>query len=223
VRAWNPLRSGGCVFGFYVASIALVLTVIRWDAIRPGFSPFTLALQELHYRRASYWMGAVILVAALLMLNSALAICSRVLNTLRQRSQALTGVAMGNVSRPRGSGRVGAAMYSLVVLCVAACWRTRAYAYLVSVASVLLMIVYILFVLAASRMGYLVETAAGLKCHRGSAHWGGYALSALLAAALLSMAWVPRLIGPLAGGLFVVILVVLLELVVSRTRRVQGR
>jgi GABA permease len=174
------------VFGIYVISIALVLTVIRWNTIQPGFSPFALALTALHRAQAAHWLGAVILMAVLSTLNSALAICSGMFTKLTQNGQG-----------PRLSGRFLTATLALALLCLAACWPADAYAFLVKGASVLLVVVYILFVLAVGRL------------ERRNGRWVGYALVTLLAGALVSMAWVPGLGRSLAGGLTVVALVTL--------------
>jgi GABA permease len=65
------------VFGIYLASITLILTVVRANTIRPGFSPFTLTLRALDHPQAAAWLGVVILIAVLTTLNIGLTIGSR--------------------------------------------------------------------------------------------------------------------------------------------------
>src|ERR1700758_2790772 len=53
------------ILTFYVGSGLLIITVVPWIRIRPGESPFTLALSTMHFPRASLAMSAIILTAVL--------------------------------------------------------------------------------------------------------------------------------------------------------------
>jgi GABA permease len=202
------------VFVIYVISVALVLTIIGWDAVRPGFSPFTLALKALDHARASHWLSAVILAAVLATLSSALEVCSKIFLKLKPPSGWLMP---GNDTWTQTSSRVLTTVFSLAVLCLAALWPANAYPFLLNAASVLLAVVYVLFVLATQGAEFSFERT-GDDVGRGSGRWGRYALLASLVGALLSMAWVPPLAKSLATGLGVVLLVTVLEVTASRRR-----
>ncbi|HEX8783055.1 MAG TPA: amino acid permease, partial [Steroidobacteraceae bacterium] len=57
------------ILTFYVGSVLLIVTVVPWIYVRPGESPFTLALTTMHFHGASLAMSAIILTAVLSCLN----------------------------------------------------------------------------------------------------------------------------------------------------------
>jgi AAT family amino acid transporter/GABA permease len=73
---------------FYVASLLLIVSVIPWNSIKPGFSPFTAALDGMQVPLAGTIMSAIILTAVLSCLNSSFYIASRVLFVLAGRGDA---------------------------------------------------------------------------------------------------------------------------------------
>jgi L-asparagine transporter-like permease len=73
---------------FYVGSIFVITCVVPWTKVEPGKSPFTLALDQIHFPYASTIMAAVILTAVLSCLNSAFYVASRVLFVLASRGDA---------------------------------------------------------------------------------------------------------------------------------------
>jgi L-asparagine transporter-like permease len=73
---------------FYVGSILVIVCAVPWTHVVPGESPFTLALDQIHFPYASTFMAAVILTAVLSCLNSSFYIASRVLFVLASRGDA---------------------------------------------------------------------------------------------------------------------------------------
>jgi L-asparagine transporter-like permease len=73
---------------FYVGSIFLIVTVVPWQQIVPGKSPFTAAMMAMHFRWASVAMTFIILTAVLSCLNSAFYVTSRTLFALAARGDA---------------------------------------------------------------------------------------------------------------------------------------
>src|SRR5580658_3003125 len=67
---------------FYVLSVFAITCVVPWSKVVPAQSPFTLALDEVHFPFASTIMDAVVLTAVLSCLNSCFYIASRVLFVL---------------------------------------------------------------------------------------------------------------------------------------------
>jgi L-asparagine transporter-like permease len=181
-RALISLR----VLAAYMVPIALILTVIRTDALVPGFSPFTLALDTINHDWAARCLDLLILLGVLKVSNIALATSARVLGS-------------GN---PEGlTGRSRTAASAVAALCVASHWPSHGYAFLVESAGVLLVIVYILFVLAVNRLNPVVSTPSS-----GRRPWFSYILITFLALAVQSMAWVPGLGMPLVTAFSIVVL-----------------
>lgn len=203
------------IFGIYAVSILLIVSLIRTGTIRPGFSPFTLTLEALDHPRAAHWLSALILIGIVTTLNAALAIGSRLLDGLR-RDECSSGRAPGNPVRAISPRWLTGAI-ALAALCAAAYWPSAAYAYLVKSASVVLVIVYILFALAADRLECSPNMIGGAVGADGGRRWVGRALAASLIGLLWSMAEIPASRGPLWGALCLVALVALVG-IVTRVR-----
>ncbi len=73
---------------FYVLSLFLVVSVIPWNTIRGGESPYTLALDAMHIPWTGTIMSVIILTAVLSCLNSAFYVGSRVLFSLAEHGDA---------------------------------------------------------------------------------------------------------------------------------------
>ncbi|MGB5133459.1 MAG: amino acid permease [Steroidobacteraceae bacterium] len=78
----------GRILIFYVGSIFMVVSVVPWNLVQPGQSPFTLALDTIHIPYASTIMAWIILTAVLSCLNSAFYVASRVLFVLAANGDA---------------------------------------------------------------------------------------------------------------------------------------
>ncbi len=73
---------------FYVGSVFVIVATVPWTHVVSGQSPFTLALDQIHFPAASTFMAAVILTAVLSCLNSAFYVASRVLFVLASKGDA---------------------------------------------------------------------------------------------------------------------------------------
>src|SRR5271154_6907266 len=95
---------------FYVVSVFLIVSVVPWNTVRSGESPFTLALNTMHVPGASIIMSVIILTAVLSCLNSAFYVSSRVLFILAERGDAPQSFVRLNKRRvPVVSVLIGAA------------------------------------------------------------------------------------------------------------------
>src|SRR3546814_9525561 len=63
---------------FYLLSMLLIVAIVPWTDIRPGDSPFALALEGVGAPRVSLIMNGVIIVAVLSCMHSGIYVCSRV-------------------------------------------------------------------------------------------------------------------------------------------------
>lgn len=133
---------------FYLLSMLLVVAIVPWNGIRPGDSPFALALDALGAPRVSLMMNLVIIVAVLSCMNSGIYVCSRILRSLAARGEAPRAFhAIGTRGVPVRSILVGAAAGSLAVL-ASAYSPERLFAILVNATGMVMLIVYMLLVLA---------------------------------------------------------------------------
>jgi L-asparagine transporter-like permease len=76
------------ILAFYIGSVTLIVSVVPWNTIRAGESPFTHALDHIGIRYAGDLMSAIVLTAVLSCLNSSFYVASRVLFVLAERGDA---------------------------------------------------------------------------------------------------------------------------------------
>lgn len=73
---------------FYVLSIILILTLVPWTAIEPGYSPFVTVMRHIGVPGAATLMQVVVFTAILSCLNSSIYITSRTLRGLGELGDA---------------------------------------------------------------------------------------------------------------------------------------
>jgi GABA permease len=140
------------ILAFYVLSVLLVLSVVPWDSIKVGESPFTLALTTMDFSWASTVMSVIILTAVLSCLNSAFYVCSRVLFLLAEHSDAPQWLVQLNRRKvPTRSVWMGSAAGVAGVL-AATLAPQAVFAFLVNASGALMVFVYIIVACAQIRL-----------------------------------------------------------------------
>jgi len=181
------------ILTFYVGSVLLIVTVVPWIEVRPGESPFTLALTTMHFRWASLAMSAIILTAVLSCLNSAFYVCSRVLFVLAEHGDAPQWLVQLNERRvPSRSVWIGGLAGVLGIL-AAINYPQTVFAFLVNASGALMVFIYMIVTLAHIRLRRAREA-------RGEPEpaltmwlfpWASYAALGGMAAVLIAMAFTP--------------------------------
>jgi L-asparagine transporter-like permease len=181
------------ILTFYVGSVLLIVTVVPWIDVRPGESPFTLALSAMHFPWASVAMSAIILTAVLSCLNSAFYVCSRVLFVLAEHGDAPKWLVQLNARRvPTRSVWVGSLAGVLGIL-AAINYPQTVFAFLVNASGALMVFVYMIVALAHIRLRREREA-------RGEPEpsltmwlfpWASYAAVGGMGAILVAMAFTP--------------------------------
>jgi L-asparagine transporter-like permease len=181
------------VLTFYVGSVLLIVTVVPWIEVRPGESPFTLALATMHFRWASLAMSAIILTAVLSCLNSAFYVCSRVLFVLAEHGDAPQWLVQLNGRRvPARSVWMGS-LAGVVGILAAIVSPQTVFAFLVNASGALMVFIYMIVALAHIRLRRAREA-------RGDPPpaitmwlfpWASYAALGGMAAILVAMALTP--------------------------------
>jgi GABA permease len=126
-----------------VGAILVIVSVVPWNTVGQGESPFTLALSHPHVQWASAAMAFVILAAVLSCLNSAFYVSSRVLFSLARHGDAPKSLVRLN---PRGvpsrSVLVGCSSGVLGVV-AAMVAPTTLFAFLVNASGAIMLFVYL--------------------------------------------------------------------------------
>ncbi len=210
------------ILTFYVGSVLLIVTVVPWIEVRPGESPFTLALTTMHFRWASLAMSAIILTAVLSCLNSAFYVCSRVLFVLAEHGDAPQWLVQLNDRRvPTRSVWVGSLAGVLGIL-AAINYPQTVFAVLVNASGALMVFIYMIVALAHIRLRRAREA-------RGEPEpalamwlfpWASYAALGGMVAVLVAMALTPgELTTELRVSLLTLAVVVVAYLIVDARRR----
>ncbi len=179
---------------FYVGSISLIVSVVPWDLVRSGESPFTLALNTMHIPLAGAIMSGIILTAVLSCLNSAFYVSSRVLFVLAARRDAPQALVQVNARKvPVYSVLIGSVAGVLGIL--AATVEPRVFDFLVSSSGALIVYVYMTIsvsqMVLRNRRARTGEPAPAIEMWLYP--WLTLAAIAAMAAVLIAMAFTPGL------------------------------
>jgi len=200
------------ILTFYVGSVLLIVTVVPWIDVRPGESPFTLALSTMHFPWASLAMSAIILTAVLSCLNSAFYVCSRVLFVLAEHGDAPQWLVQLNERRvPTRSVWVGSLAGVLGIL-AAINYPQTVFAFLVNASGALMVFIYMIVALAHIRLRREREARGEPEpaVRMWFFPWASYAALGGMGAILVAMAFTP---GELATELHVSVLALALAVV----------
>jgi GABA permease len=178
---------------FYVVSIFLIVSVIPWNTVRSGESPFTLALNTMHVPWAGTIMSAIILTAVLSCLNSAFYVSSRVLFILAARGDAPQALVKLNARRvPVASVLIGAAAGFLGIIAATEAPQ-MVFDFLVSSSGALSVFIYMS--IAAAQIALRRRRERSGEAQPAIAMWMfpylSYAAIAGMAAVLVAMAFTP--------------------------------
>ncbi len=105
---------------FYVLSILLILLIVPWNEVKPGVSPFVMALDRIGIPAATTFMNVIVLTAVLSCLNSGVYVTSRVLFNLAAHGDAPPSlVALSRNRVPARAILLGSVMgYAAVITAV---------------------------------------------------------------------------------------------------------
>jgi GABA permease len=180
---------------FYVISIFLIVSVVPWDQVRSGESPFTLALNHMRVPWAGTIMSGIILTAVLSCLNSAFYVCSRVLFVLAANGDAPQSIVKMNKRQvPARSVMIGAAAGILGILAATEAPQ-HVFDFLVSSAGAVIVFVYMAVPLAQIRLRRQRERAGEPRPSISMwwFPWGSYVALAAMVVVLVAMAFTPGL------------------------------
>jgi len=140
------------ILAFYVTSLFLIVSVVAWDNVKVGESPFTLTLETMGFGWASAVMSFIILTAVLSCLNSAVYVCSRVLHVLADQGDAPRSLVELNARNvPARSILLGSAAGFIGVVC-AVVSPQGVFAFLVSTSGTVILFIYMMTAVAQIRL-----------------------------------------------------------------------
>jgi GABA permease len=178
---------------FYVVSVFLIVSVVPWNTVRSGESPFTLALNTMHVPAAGIIMSVIILTAVLSCLNSAFYVSSRVLFILAERGDAPQSFVKLNKRRvPVVSVLIGAAAGFLGIIAATEAPQ-KVFDFLLSSSGALIVFVYMITAAAQIALRRRRERDGEAKpaINMWLFPYLSYAAIACMAGVLIAMAFTP--------------------------------
>ena len=179
------------VLTFYVGSILLIVSVVPWDTVKVGESPFAEALLTMHVGWATMAMSAIVLTAVLSCLNSAFYVCSRVLFVLAEHGDAPQALVRLN-SRRVPVNSVWMSSLAGVLGIIAETQAPQAvFAFLVNASGALIVFVYMMVTVAQIRLRRERERAGSPApaLQMWLFPWASYAAIAAMVVVLVAMAF----------------------------------
>jgi L-asparagine transporter-like permease len=179
------------VLTFYVGSILLIVSVVPWDTVKVGESPFAEALLTMHFGWATMAMSAIVLTAVLSCLNSAFYVCSRVLFVLAEHGDAPQALVRLN-SRRVPVNSVWMSSLAGVLGIVAETQAPQAvFAFLVNASGALIVFVYMMVTVAQIRLRRERERVGSPApaLQMWLFPWASYAAIAAMVVVLVAMAF----------------------------------
>jgi gamma-aminobutyrate permease len=137
---------------FFVVSIGLIVSVVPWDTITPGVSPFAVALGAVGIKGAATIMNLVVLTAVLSCLNSGIYVTSRVLFQLAAKGDAPPWLVAVNVRRVPVRGILAGAMFGYVAIAAAVLSPDVVFNFLVDASGAIALVNYLLVAVAELRL-----------------------------------------------------------------------
>jgi|SRR6185437_11287068 len=178
------------ILTFYVLSIFLIVSVVAWDGIKVGDSPFADALMTMGFGWASIAMQAIILTAVLSCLNSAFYVCSRVLFILAEHGDAPPGLVKLNPRKVPARSVWLSALAGVLGLFAETQYPDTVFAFLVNASGALMVFVYMMVTFAQIRLRRERERTGGAvpAVQMWLFPWASYAAIVAMVAILIAMA-----------------------------------
>ena len=146
---------------FYVGSIFVIVSTVPWTQVVSGQSPFTLALDGIHFPYASEFMAAVILTAVLSCLNSSFYIASRVLFVLASRGDAPRWLVRTNSRHVPARAVLLASVVGVAGVIAAVLSPSVVFAFLVNASGAIIAVIYLAIAVSQVRTRRARELAGG--------------------------------------------------------------
>jgi GABA permease len=188
---------------FYVVSLFLIVTVMPWTEVKPGISPFAMALSRIGIPAAAQIMNMVVLTAVLSCLNSGLYVSSRVLFTLGNRGEApLALIRLGRTKVPTWAILLGTLVgFSAVISSVFA--PDTVFAFLLNASGATMLMIYLIMAFAQITLRRRLEKAGTSAPIRMWLFPGlSYLTIVAISAVLIAMAFIADLAIQLYTSLF---------------------
>ncbi|MGW0401616.1 amino acid permease [Streptomyces sp. NPDC003002] len=142
---------------FYVGSMLVIVTLLPWDSMEPGESPYVAVLDSIGIPAAGQIMNIVVFVALLSALNANLYGSSRMVFSLAERGEApkaLLAVSPGGVPRRAVFASVAFGFVSVVLNLL---WPDTVFLYMLNAVGAVLLFVWALIAVSQLKLRGRIE------------------------------------------------------------------
>ncbi|MFC5722369.1 amino acid permease [Streptomyces gamaensis] len=142
---------------FYIASMLVIVTLLPWNAVRPGESPYVAVLDAIGVPAAGQIMNVVVFVALLSALNANLYSASRMVHSLAERGEAPRGllrVSPGGVPRRAVLASVA---FGFVSVLLNLFWPDTVFSCMLNAVGAVILFVWALIAVSQLRMRRRIE------------------------------------------------------------------
>ena len=197
VRAVARLTSSVAVriLLFFVLSITLIVAVVPWNTVKPGISPFAVALGAVGIPGAATIMNGVVLTAVLSCLNSGIYVTSRMLFQLAAKGDAPQWLVVVNKRRVPVRGILAGAAFGYAAIGAEMLLPDAVFNFLVDASGAIALVNYLLVAVAELRLRRQWERSgqALLPIRMWLFPYLTWAVIAVMVAVLVAMAVTPAL------------------------------
>jgi GABA permease len=137
---------------FFVLSILMIVSVVPWNEIEVGISPFAHALRVMGYPAADLIMNSIVLVAVLSCLNSGIYITSRAMFGLARNGDAPQSCVQLSKARVPARAILIASLFSYFALAASVLSPDRVFNFLVNASGAVMLFIYLLIAWAQLRL-----------------------------------------------------------------------
>ena len=209
---------------FFVLSITLIVSVVPWNEITPGVSPFAEALGRMHIPGAATAMKLVVLTAVLSCLNSGIYVTSRVLFQLAAKGDAPQWLVAVNSRRVPTRAILAGAVFGYAAIACSVISPGVVFSFLVNASGAIAIVNYLLVALAELRLRRRLEASDPLRLtiRMWLFPYITWATIAVMCAVLAAMAADADLRSQFYSSAVVVALVLMLFVVLRRPRHLRA-
>ncbi|MFC0590670.1 amino acid permease [Novosphingobium aquiterrae] len=178
---------------FFVLSILMIVSVVPWNQIVVGVSPFAHALRVMGYPAADMVMDGIVLVAVLSCLNSGIYITSRAMFGLAQNGDAPKACVRLSKARVPARAILIASLFSYGALAASILSPDRVFNFLINSSGAIMLFIYLLIAWAQLRLRGQFEAEApdALKLRMWFHPYGTWAAMAGMAGVIALMGLSP--------------------------------
>ncbi|MFM5886082.1 MAG: amino acid permease [Novosphingobium sp.] len=178
---------------FFVLSILMIVSVVPWNQIVVGVSPFAHALRVMGYPAADMVMDGIVLVAVLSCLNSGIYITSRAMFGLAQNGDAPKACVRLSKARVPARAILIASLFSYGALAASILSPDRVFNFLINSSGAIMLFIYLLIAWAQLRLRgrFEAEAPGALKLRMWFHPYGTWAAMAGMAGVIALMGLSP--------------------------------